>query len=145
MDVARGSSTATQHLPGSPGSLLDAWKASADQRCMFLERLVSSITVDTYQIYSELSAQRSPVEPQVSPTIQSPPSIVAYQSPPHHSHNHFQISRQCAVVGRPKMGPSHTLRVLQEQGQLYPTHHPKFVQRQVIRFLPLIKIRVLLV
>ncbi|KAH8144977.1 uncharacterized protein LAJ45_10997 [Morchella importuna] len=33
-------------------------------------------------IYSELSAQKSPVEPQVSPTIQSPPSIVAYQSPP---------------------------------------------------------------
>lgn len=47
----------------------------------FLGILIWIIIADSTQIYSDLSVQRSPVEKQVSPIAQSPPSIVAYQPP----------------------------------------------------------------
>lgn len=82
MDVTGVSSTATQHLPDCPGSLLNAWKTSPNKRCRSLGILSRMIAADGAQIYSELSPQRPSVEKQVSPIVQSPPSIVAYQSPP---------------------------------------------------------------
>lgn len=81
MDVARVSSTTTQHLSSCPRSLLDARKANSNKRRRFSGVSICVIAANNLQIYSDLSVQRSPVEKQVSPIAQSPPSIVAYQSP----------------------------------------------------------------
>lgn len=81
MDVARVSSATTQHLSGCPRGLFDAWKADTNKRRGFSRISIRIIVADSPQIYSDLSVQGSPAEKQVSPIAQSPPSIVAYQSP----------------------------------------------------------------